>query len=93
MLLSKDPKYQYSMQLSLWVEDPLVLTSMLEPFMYAYPHALVRVNNRQKYAVFTKGDASERTRYKLEVILGCEVYTLKECDKLVLEIRKLPFSD
>jgi hypothetical protein len=74
-ILPKDHRYEYCRQLSLWTEHVSELLHMLEPFDQ-YPHCVVRRNNRGKFAVFTKGNTNTRTRYKLEVILGCTVHVL-----------------
>ena len=71
-ILSRDPRYEYCRQLSLWGKDVSELLHMLEPFV-EYPSCVVRQNNRGLFAVFTKGPAAERTRYKLEVVLACKV--------------------
>ena len=71
-LLNKDNRYEYTRQLSLWTDNVSELTHMLEPFRL-YPHCVIRKNNRGLYALFTKQSANQRTRYKLEVVLGCQV--------------------
>jgi hypothetical protein len=77
VILTKDHKYQYCKQLSLWVEHLKDLMHMVEPFGKDYPHCIIRRNSRGKYALFVRGDARPQTRYKLEVVLRCEVYDPK----------------
>ena len=75
-ILYKDPKYEYTYQLSLWLKNVRELQAMLKPFTAEDGHAVVRCNKYGEYAVFTKAKATERKRYKLEVVLGCKCSTL-----------------
>lgn len=81
-LLPKDVRYEYCRQLSLWVNDVSTLAHMTRPFEGLYPSAVIRRNNRGLFALFVRGPASQRTRYKLEVVLSCKVvvpeYTVRK---------------
>lgn len=72
-LLNNDKRYQYCKQLSIWVRNVNTIRYMTVPFEDAYPCAVIRKNHRGLFALFVRGAASQRTRYKLEVKLACKV--------------------